>query len=71
MPKKVGLGTAIRRVTRALRIPHCRGCAQRQQRLDRAMPQVWPPPDLQKWLEARKRKAAKRKAQAQKNARGL
>jgi len=71
MGKKVGLGTAIRHVTKALRLPHCRACARRQSRLDAAVPRVWPPPDLKRWLKARKRKEARRKAQAQRNARGL
>lgn len=71
MGKKVGLGTAIRRVTRALRIPHCRGCAQRQRRLDQAVPELWPPSDLVAWLESRKRKKAKREAQAKRNSRVL
>jgi hypothetical protein len=69
MAKNVGLGTAIRGVTRALRIPHCRGCAQRQQRLDEAVPRVWPPPDLKRWLESRAKKKAEREAQARRNSR--
>jgi hypothetical protein len=68
MSTKVGLGTAIRGVTRAMGIPHCRGCAQRQKRLDKAVPHVWPPPNLRRWLEARAQKRAEREANAKRNA---
>jgi len=71
MSKNVGLGTAIRRVTKAVGLPHCRACARRQQAMDRLVPRIWPPPDLRRWLLARKRKEAEREARAKRASRGL
>lgn len=63
------MGTAIRKLTGVLRIPHCARCGRWQRRLDRAVPQVWPLPGLGRYLKARRAKQAKREAQAKRNSR--
>lgn len=40
--RQIGLGTAIKRVTQTLGIPHCKPCARRAAALDRAVPNILP-----------------------------